>query len=82
MVMDEATDRNGRILSRQVIKHLNLGCVAHAVVSNPEAGAESIYSRITKTKDGTFWGIAREVLGAHKRVSAHSSLNGGARLGT
>jgi hypothetical protein len=26
--------------------------------------------------------ISREVLGAHKQLGAHSSLNGGARLGT
>lgn len=59
LVMDEATDWNGAIISRQMINYLTVGCIVRVVVSNSHQGSEALYFEITKIKDGTFWGIAQ-----------------------
>ena len=62
VVMDEATDWSGEIISRQMVRYLVPGCIVRAVIQNHEAmpTAEAIYFRITKIKDGTFWGDAQD----------------------
>ena len=60
VVMDEATDWSGEIISRQMSRYLFPGCVVRAVIKNQSGGAEAIYFRITKIKDGTFWGVAQD----------------------
>ncbi len=62
VVMEEATDWSGQIISRQMSRYLFPGCVVRVVIRNPEGRAEAIYFEITKVKDGTFWGIAQETL--------------------
>ncbi|KJZ80102.1 hypothetical protein HIM_00816 [Hirsutella minnesotensis 3608] len=56
----DTTDWSGAIVSRELVRHLTVGCVARVVVRNvASGGAEAIYFDITKVKDGTFWGVAR-----------------------
>ncbi|KAK3169714.1 hypothetical protein OEA41_009098 [Lepraria neglecta] len=58
--MDEATDWSGHILPRQMVKYLSIDCIVRVVIRNTDKGAEAIYFKITKIKDGTFWGIAQD----------------------
>ena len=60
VVMDEATNWHGQIISRQTAQHLFPSCVVRLVIRNTtNKDIEAIYFEITKVKDGTFWGIAR-----------------------
>ena len=57
VAQDAVTDWSGRIVPKAMIDHLFPGCVVRVVVSDSESGgSEAIYFRITKIKDGTFWG--------------------------
>ena len=61
VVMDEASDWSGQVLPRQMTQYLFPGCIVRAVIQNSTSGCgEAIYFRITKMKDGTFWGIAQD----------------------
>ncbi len=59
VVMDEASDWSGHILPRQMSHYLFPSCIVRIVLQNPTTTCgEAIYFRITKIKDGTFWGLA------------------------
>ena len=58
--MDEATDWSGHVIPRQMAKYLSVDCIARVVIQTPNKCAEAIYFKITKVKDGTFWGIAQD----------------------
>ncbi|KAL2039015.1 hypothetical protein N7G274_008064 [Stereocaulon virgatum] len=58
--MDEATDWSGHILPRQMANYLCIGCIVRIVIQNPTKCSEAIYFKITKIKDGTYWGIAQD----------------------
>ncbi|KAI9822585.1 MAG: hypothetical protein M1827_000304 [Pycnora praestabilis] len=61
VAMAEATDWSGQILPRQMTQYLRPGCVVRIAVENLEkGGSEAIYFEITKIKDGTYWGNARD----------------------
>ena len=60
VVMEEATDWSGAIISRQMARYLFPSCVVRVVIQNEGGAAEAIYFTITKVKDGTFWGIAQD----------------------
>jgi hypothetical protein len=59
--MDEATDWSGHILPRQMANYLCIDCIVRVVIQNPNECSEAIYFKITKIKDGTYWGIARDI---------------------
>lgn len=52
--MDEAAGWSGHILPRQVVKHLSIDSIVRVIIRNTDKGAEAIYFKITKIKDGTF----------------------------
>ena len=58
--MEEATDWSGEIISRQMAHYLFPGCIARVVITSEEGAAEAIYFKLTKVKDGTFWGVAQD----------------------
>ena len=61
VVMDEATDWSGRIVTRQMSQYLFPDCIVRIVIKNHDNEvAEAIYFRLTKIKDGTFWGTAQD----------------------
>ena len=54
---DAVTDWSGRIVPKAMIDHLYPSCIVRIIVRNNETqGAEALYFKITKIKDGTFWG--------------------------
>lgn len=59
--MGDVIDWSGQIISKQAIKLLSVGCVVRVNITNLKSGVgEAIYFTITKIKDGTFWGKARD----------------------
>jgi hypothetical protein len=61
VVMHAATNWSGQIISRQTAQHLFPSCVVRLVIRNTtDNSSEAIYFEITKVKDGTFWGVAKD----------------------
>ncbi|KAI9803232.1 MAG: hypothetical protein M1825_002023 [Sarcosagium campestre] len=61
VVWDEARDWSGGVLPRGMTKYLTPGCIVRVVIQNNDrATGEAIYFKITKVKDGTFWGTAQD----------------------
>ena len=60
ITQDAITDWSGIILPSQAVRHLFPSCIVRIIVQNPKESAEAIYFKITKIKDGTFWGIAQD----------------------
>lgn len=61
ITQDNLTDWNGIILPSQAIRHLFPSCIVRVVIQNPnDKTNEAVYFKITKIKDGTFWGIAQD----------------------
>lgn len=56
----DTTNWSGQIISKEMIRHLTVGCIVRVVVRNVNGSAEAIYFDITKIKDGTFWGLVRD----------------------
>lgn len=57
VAQDAVTDWGGRIIPKAMIDHLFPSCVVRVVVTDSESKwSEALYFRITKIKDGTFWG--------------------------
>ncbi|KAL6719731.1 hypothetical protein ACLMJK_001652 [Lecanora helva] len=77
ILMDEATDWSGQLLPRQTSQYLFPGCIIRAIIKNTTTtAAEAIYFRITKIKDGTFWGVAQDTY----RLSDHVGLPDGEQM--
>ncbi len=63
--------------------HLEVRCESQEEENLAKGDADSDGDVYNINKEGnTECSSIREVLGAHKQLGAHSSLNGGARLGT
>lgn len=57
----QTTDWAGHFIPKAMIDHLFPTCVVRIVIQDDETkGGEAIYFEITKIKDGTFWGTARD----------------------
>ena len=57
----QTTDWEGHFIPKAMIDHLFPTCVVRVVIQDDETEAgEAIYFEITKIKDGTFWGTARD----------------------
>ena len=77
ITQDAITDWNGIILSPQAVRHLFPSCTVRLVIQNPKTTtAEAVYFKITKIKDGTFWGVAQDTY----RLSDWIGLNDGQQM--
>ena len=52
----DTTDWQGRILPREYLRHLVLGCMVRCMIEGRCGSIQCLYFEITKIKDGTFWG--------------------------
>lgn len=61
VTQDAITDWSGIVIPSQAVRHLFPTCVVRVIIQNPNTKcAEAVYFEITKIKDGTFWGNARD----------------------
>jgi hypothetical protein len=56
----EIIDWNGNILSKRILKFLDVGCTVRVQVSQ-NRNTDTLYFKIIKKKDGTFWGKVNEI---------------------
>ena len=57
--IDYPTSWSGQPLPRPMLTHLFPSCIVRLCIHNPASDVtEAIYFRITKIKDGTFWGTS------------------------
>ena len=47
----DITDWSGRILPKEIVSHLDIGCVVRVALAS-EAGSEALYMKILKKKNG------------------------------
>lgn len=67
----EIVDWNGDILSKRIIKYLNIGCTVRVQVENLQQqynGRATLYFKIIKIKDGTFWGKLNDIYGHCEQI--------------
>ena len=77
LVVDATTDWSGHILPQKMIPHLFPSCWVRVCIRNNETKAsEAVYFKITKIKDGTFWGVAQDTY----RLSDWIGLEDGAQM--